>query len=203
MKKYLKLILLPIICVSLLVGCQGDKTQNLTKTTRLLYEELPKKEQYLLNVTGNQVLTYNFENLSKDKNYELNLIYEVYKDGEKTREDLITGIMKDEESAEIDTDSLIINLQENKIRYVLGHENGYVSGNIDIDENMDSHTQIHLTNDIDLELGSEVYLYHAMIGSDVSQMISLGTPIIKEDLDKVVKHNKENIFIKLSYKEIQ
>ncbi len=198
MKKLI--LIISLICAMLVVGCEDNTVKS--NKTELGYEELSKKEQYLFNVTGNDILMYNLKNLPKDKNYELNIIYEVYKNNKKVKEDIITGMRNNDSSKKIDSKTIIINLQEDKIRYVLGEENGYVSGSIDIDEKLKDYTQTYLTNNVDLELGKDVYIYHAASGESESSHMDLGVPIKKEKLDRVLKSNEDNILIKLTYKEI-
>lgn len=198
MKKLI--LIISLICAMLVVGCEDNNVKS--NKTELGYEELSKKEQYLFNVTGNNILMYNLKNLPKDKNYELNIVYEVYKNNKKVKEDIITRIHNDDSSEKIDSKSIIINLQEDKIRYLLGEENGYVSGSIDIDEKLKDYTQTYLTNNVDLELGKDVYIYHAANGESGSSHMNLGVLIEKDRLDRIIKSNEDNILIKLTYKEI-
>ena len=201
--KKLKLILLTLISVILLIVSQ--QIQN--NQTKLVYEELSKKENYLLTLTDNKVLMYNIKNLPKDKNYELTLMYEVYKNTEKVTERVITSILSDSTSEKTGAEeTLAINIQDDKIRFVLGEGSGYSSGSCNIEEKLANYLQSYLTKNIDLKLGTEVYIYHAVAStSGISSLNNaiLGTSIINTDkLNNILKDNEENIFIKLVYKEI-
>jgi hypothetical protein len=201
--KKLKLILLTLLSVILLIGC--EKIQN--NQTKLVYDQLSKKENYILNLTDNNVFMYNVKNLPKDKNYEFKLIYEVYKNSEKVNERVISSILSDNTKEKTDAERTIgINIKDDKIRFILGEDSGYSSGSCNIDEKLTSYAQSYLTKDIDLKLGTDVYIYHAVAntsgGSSTLDNSILGTPINRDELNNILKHNKENIFIKLAYNEI-
>lgn len=198
MKKKLKLILLTMISVVLLIGCK----QSQNNTTKLVYEKLSTKEEYLLNVTGNKVLMYNIKNFPKDKNYEITLVYEVYKNTEKVKEKMITSILSDNTCDKIDAETIAINIQPDKIRSVFGTDGGYGSGSYDLEEKLDNYSQSYLTNDINLKLGTEIYIYQARANISTLGSVNLGTSISSDELNNVLKNNEENIFIKLVYKEI-
>jgi len=143
MYKELKLILLTLISIMLLVGCQQTTKQEKIEIksndkTTISYEELSEKEQYMMTVTGNNVVMYNIKNLPKDKNYKIELFYEEYKKGEKIREDIIGGIYSDEEGPKIDSQVLTLNYQEDKIRFVFGEDGGYYSGLYEIKEKFET-----------------------------------------------------------------
>jgi len=204
MKKKLKLVLLTLISVILLIGCQPIQNNQ----TKLVYEKLSKKEDYLLNLTDNKVFMYNIKNLPKDKNYELKLIYEVYKNTEKVTERVITSVLSDNTSEKTGAEETIgINIQDDKIRYILGEDSGYSSGSCNIEEKLANYAQSYLTNDIDLKLGTGVYIYHAVASTSGESSLTLnngilGTPINTDVLNNILKDNEENIFIKLVYNEI-
>ena len=204
MKKKLKLVLLTLISVILLIGCQPIQNNQ----TKLVYEKLSKKEDYLLNLTDNKVFMYNIKNLPKDKNYELKLIYEVYKNTEKVTERVITSVLSDNTSEKTGAEETIgINIQDDKIRYILGEDSGYSSGSCNIEEKLANYAQSYLTNDIDLKLGTDVYIYHAVASTSGESSLTLnngilGTPINTDVLNNILKDNEENIFIKLVYNEI-
>ncbi|GAA0077673.1 hypothetical protein UT300005_20510 [Clostridium sp. CTA-5] len=202
MHKNFKLIILILVSALLLISCY--LTRN-TKT-ELVYKELSKNDTYLLNVTGNKVLMYDLKNLPKDKNYEITFMYEVYKNTEKIKEQIITGMLKDStcEKVENDNEIIVMNLQENKIKSLLGNDknNSYSSGECSIDENLFKYSFKYLTNNIDLSLGTEVYLFHATSSSSTRNFLQLGTHINQDELNDVLNENEENIFIKLIYKEV-
>lgn len=118
MKKKFKWILVCIIGVIGIIGCQFFTNTK----TKLVYETLSKREEYLLNLTGNRVMIYTIENLPKDKCYEIELVYEVYQDGKKVKEEIITGIRKDQISKKEEAQTIALNIQKDKIRYLLGRE---------------------------------------------------------------------------------
>lgn len=77
-----KLIILITVLITLIItGC----TQ--TKDFQIEPEELSKEQSELLTLMGNRVFKYKLKNLPNDKNYELKLVYEVYKDSEKIKEE--------------------------------------------------------------------------------------------------------------------
>lgn len=201
--KKLKLILLTLLSVILLIGC--EKIQN--NQTKLVYEELSKKENYILDLTENKVFMYNIKNLPKDKNYELKLIYEVYKNSEKVNSKVISSILSDNTKEKTGAERTIaINIKDDKIRFILGEDTGYSSGSCNLEEKLTNYAQSYLTRDIDLKLGTEVYIYHAVANtSRESASLNnsiLGTPINRDHLNNILKNNEENIFIKISYNEI-
>jgi len=200
--KKLKLILLTLISVILLIGSQ--QIQN--NQTKLVYEELSKKEDYLLNVTGNKVLMYNIKNLPKDKNYEIKLMYEVYKNAERVTESVLTGILSDNTSEKTGSEKTIaINIQGDKILCLLGEDRSYSSVSWNIEEKIANYSQSYLTKDIDLKLGTEVYIYHAMASTSGIYHLNndiLGRSINTDELNNILKDNEENFFIKLVYNEI-
>jgi len=203
MKKKLKLVLLTLISVILLIGCQ--QIQN--NQTKLVYEELSKKENYLLNLTDNKVFMYNIKNLPKDKNYEFKLIYEVYKNNEKVTERVITSILSDNKSEKTSAEETIaINIKDDKIRFILGDDSCYSSGSCNIEEKLANYAQSYLTKDIDLKLGTDVYIFNAVANtSSESSTLNnsiLGTSINTDELNNILKLNEKNIFIKFVYNEI-
>lgn len=203
MKKKLMLVLLTLIYLILLIGCQ--QIQN--NQTKLVYEKLSKKENYLLTLTDNKVFMYNIKNLPKDKNYELKLVYEVYKNTEKVTERVITSVRCDNTIKKTGAEETIgINIQDDKIRFILGEDSGYSSGSCNLEEKLANYAQSYLTMDTDLKLGTDVYIYHAVANtSSESSTLNnsiLGTPINTDKLNSILKDNEENIFIKLVCNEI-
>ncbi|MDK2563286.1 hypothetical protein QOZ84_06975 [Romboutsia sedimentorum] len=217
MYKKLKLLLLTLISIMMLVGCQQTQTENKIETKtdmqskdriNISYEKLSEKENSLLNVTGNNVVRYNIKNLPKDKKYKIELFYEEYKKGEKIREDSITGICNDDKSPKIESEFLTLNYQEDKIRFVFGENEGYASGVYEIKDKFEYSAQTYLCNDIDLELGKETYIYQASKGKiqgnqNYFDHIKLGEPIDKKSFDKIVKDSEGEVLVKLVYEEIK
>lgn len=203
---YKKIIAILFAVIVLLAGISNTKQGN--GDLNLEYEKLTEKEQYLLNVTGNKVAMYKLNGLPTDKKYEINWIYEVYKNGEKVKEEIITGIYKDEINNESKDKTLVLNYQEDKINSLLGEDGGFSSKSLDIENNVEYSGVIWLTNDITIELGTEIYLYHATTGRKtndkvVHEHITLGTPRSKKDIDEIVNSSEENVFIKMVYNEVK
>jgi hypothetical protein len=198
MVKKMKLILMCFMCLIGMVGCQLQRDA----TPKLVYEELSKREEYLLNLTGSKVLIYNLDDLPNNKNYEIELVYEVYEDGKKIKEEPIIALINDHTSEKILTKTIALNIQEDKIRYLLGSENGYASGKYDLEEELSKYSMAWLPDDIELNLGTEVYLCHAHSGNSTASTVTLGVPIDTNQLNKALHNNQTNIFIKLSFKEI-
>ena len=161
-----------------------------------------------MTLTDNKVLMYNIKNLPKDKNYELTLMYEVYKNTEKVTERVITSVRSDSTSKKTGAEETIgINIQDDKIRFILGEDSGYSSGSCNIEEKLANYAQSYLTMNTDLKLGTNVYIYHAVANtSSESSTLNnsiLGKSINTDKLNSILKDNEENIFIKLVYNEIQ
>lgn len=186
--------------VFLLVGCQNNN-EVMNNITKLVYEKLTDREKFILKSTVNEVMMFDLKNLPKDKNYELYLVYEVYYNTEKIKEEYITGILNDSTSGNIQIEKLIINIQENNIRYSYGNNQSYGSGTLKIEEDLKKYSQFFVTSDIELNSESEVYLYHATSAGEFSPK-NLGSQIDLDELDKLLKNSEVNVFVKLIYKEI-
>jgi hypothetical protein len=195
--KKLVLIFLALLSFTSFVGCQI--IQN--KGTELIYESLSEKEEHLLNLTGNKVLMYKLNNIPSDKEYEILLTYEVYEKDTKVKEETITGISKGSASDKSESRTIGINFQDNKIRYLLADEGAYASGSHDIEEDLTKYSHAFLTNNVDLTIGTEIYIYYANLGNSISS-IQLGAPIDLNVTKDILKDSESNVFIKLSFKEI-
>ncbi|MGL4344850.1 MAG: hypothetical protein ACRCTE_06620 [Cellulosilyticaceae bacterium] len=198
MLKKLKLLGICFIVGIAAIGCNPLASS----TTKLVSEELSQKEEYLLRLTGNRVLMYTLENLPKDKAYEIEVTYEVYQVGEKIKEQVITAMKTDKLGSKAKTETIALNIQQDKIIHLLGSGVGYASGSYDLEEDLSQYSCAWLTTDVDLELGTDLYIYHANSGRSTATSIALGRQATDEELNKVLKGNKVNIFIKLSFKEI-
>ncbi|MDZ5252184.1 hypothetical protein [Clostridium sp. LIBA-8841] len=195
--KKLRGIVFSLIPLLFLVGCESIEKNE----TKLVYEKLSQKEEYLLNLTDNKILTYKIENIPKDKSYEINLIYEVYREGKKIKEEIIMGSISEEGHEESKEKTLGINFKDgNKIRCVLGDEGTYSTASHDIEENLWEYVQAYFTNDITLEEGKSVYIYHANSGEYIQNSV-LGMNTDSNILNEILKNNEVNIFLKLSLKE--
>ncbi|MHC1746952.1 MAG: hypothetical protein AB9856_01015 [Cellulosilyticaceae bacterium] len=197
MKKKFKWMLVCILGVIGIIGCQFFVNTK----TKLVYETLSKREEYLLNLTGNRVMIYTIENLPKDTCYEIELVYEVYQDGKKVKEEIITRIIKDQISKKKEAQTIALNIQEDKIRYLLGRE-GSAKGEFDLEEDLGQYSRAWLTNDINLEMGTDIYILHANSGEMILDNHILGEPVSTQNLDETLKSAKTHVFLKLSFKKV-
>lgn len=197
MKKKIDIAVVILFSFMALVGCK----KLVNKETQLIYDPLSEKEEYLMDLTGNKVLMYKLKNLPEDKKYEILLTYEVYKNGEKAKDEQIAGMMKDNLGSDNKEEMLGINFQENKIRFILAHNGSYSSVVHEIEENFNWYSQTYFTENIDLPIGSEAYIYFATSEDSISSNI-LGVPIDSNKINDLIKDNESCIFIKLSFKEI-
>ncbi|CAH2212705.1 hypothetical protein [Tepidibacter aestuarii] len=197
MKKILVLFL-TLMCCTTFIGCQNIKNID----TELVYESLSDKEEYLFNLTGNRILMYKLKNIPNDKKYEFSLIYEVYENGKKVKEDSITSIMHDDISIESDIKTLGINLKSNQIRYILADKSATMSGSYEVKEDLSKYSKAALTNNTKLTLGTEIYIYYANSESSISGNLPLGVPIDSEVTREILKDNQSTVLIRLSFKEI-
>lgn len=187
MKKLM--ILITLLVTLIITGC----TQ--TKDFQIEYDELSEEQAKLLTLTGNRVYKYNLKNPPNDKNYELKLVYEVYKNNEKIKEKDIIGMAYGPTNEEINNIILEINIQDNKIRCISG-ENGEAYSSIDIDENIEELSHQYFTKTTKINLGDEIYLFHGLKGNNGLKVSDLGL-LSKEDKDSYIKDNELNVFLKL------
>lgn len=195
MKKLLLICL--ALCLIIITGCQ---VRN--ETTKLVTQDLSKREAYLLKLSGNNVLSYNLKNLPQDKDYELQVVYEVYREGEKLKEESIAGIYNDATCEKVKNDTIALNIQENKIRVLYGKD-GSASGIYDLEEDLSQYSQAWFGNTANLAIDGEVYIYHAHSGNSSRSTIPLGTEVTSEELNNILNANEDNIFIKIVFKEIR
>ena len=200
MKKLL-LVFLALISFTTFMGCEKIQSNTIKSATELVYESLSEKEEYLLNLTGNKVLMYKLNNIPGDKKYEILLTYEVYEKGEKVKEESIMGIMQDSPSGEMENKTIGINFQNGKMKTLVGSKSGYSSNSYDVEEDLSKYSQAFLVNDINLIIGTEVYIYYANSVNSISTSIPLGVPIDLNVTKDILKDSESNILIKLSFKE--
>ncbi|MGL4373377.1 MAG: hypothetical protein ACRCS6_06305, partial [Turicibacter sp.] len=154
--------------------------------TELVYEDLSQKEEYLLNLTGNKIFMYQLNNMPDDIAFEILFTYEVYVNGEKVKEDILSGIGQDTfDGYKIENQTIGINIQSNKIRTIFANDSSFSSGNYALEEDLTQYSQAFFTNTAKLTLGSDIYLYYATTDSSISTNIPLGVPInsdMKNDL---------------------
>ena len=124
MKKVLVLII--ILSTLIISGC--TKSENIT----IVYEEFTDEQMEVLSLTGNRAFKYDLKNLPTDKSYELNVVYEVYKNKEKVSEESLIGMAYGPTEDKIEDTKLSLNIQENNIRIMFG--GAYSS--LEIEENI-------------------------------------------------------------------
>ncbi|WP_302579522.1 hypothetical protein [Clostridium saudiense] len=190
MKKVL--VLIAILSALIISGC----TQNNYFTIKS--KEFTDEQNEILSLTGNRAFKYDLKNLPKDKNYELKIVYEIYKNKEKVKEEMIFGMAYGPTENKIEDTNLSINIQENKIKLMSG--GAYT--NLEIEEDISKLTNYYFSGNRKIDIGDEVYLFHANDGSSGLSMERLGF-LSKEDLDRLIEENKMNIFIKLVCEEIK
>lgn len=190
MKKVLALII--IFSTLIIGGC----TQNENFTIE--YEEFTDEQIEILSLTGNRAFKYELKNLPTDKSYELNVVYEVYKNKEKLSEETILGMAYGPTEDKIEDTNISLSIQENKIRIMFG---GAYS-NLDIDEDIFKLTNYYFNGARKFNIEDEVYLFHSNDGGYGLTMERLGF-LSKEELDSLLEKNEDNAFIKLVCKEIK
>lgn len=190
MKKVL--VLIAIFSALIISGC----TQNNYFTIKS--KEFTDEQNEILSLTGNRAFKYDLKNLPKDKNYELKIVYEIYKNKEKVKEEIIFGMVYEPTADKIEDTNLSINIQENKIRLM----SGVAYTNLEVEEDLSKLTNYYFSGNRKIDIGDEVYLFHANDGSSALSIDRLGF-LSKEDLNRLLEENKMNIFIKLACEEIK
>ena len=186
------LVLIVILSTLIISGCTQSK--NFTIESKDFTDE--QNEIFLL--TGSRAFKYDLKNLPKDKSYELNVVYEVYKNKEKVREESILGMVYEPVEDKIENTNISINIQENKIRVT----SGGAYSELETEEDIFRLSNYYFSGDpIKINIGDEVYLFHAIDG-DILTTESLGL-LSKEELDRLIEKNEVNIFIKLECEEIK
>ena len=189
MKKVL--VLIAIFSALIISGC----TQNNYFTIKS--KEFTDEQNEILSLTGNRAFKYDLKNLPKNKNYELKIVYEIYKNKEKVKEEIIFGMVYGPTEDKIEDTNLSINIQENKIRLM----SGVAYTNLEVEEDLSKLTNYYFSGNRKIDIGDEVYLFHANDSSSALSMDRLGF-LSKEDLNRLIEENKMNIFIKLACEEI-
>lgn len=186
------LVLIVILSALIISGCTQSK--NFIIESKDFTDE--QNEIFLL--TGSRAFKYDLKNLPKDKSYELKVVYEVYKNKEKVREENILGMAYEPVEDKIENTNISINIQENKIRVT----SGGAYSELETEEDIFRLSNYYFSGDpIKINIGDEVYLFHAIDG-DILTTESLGL-LSKEELDRLIEKNEVNIFIKLVCEEIK
>ncbi|NFQ50242.1 hypothetical protein FDG49_12095 [Clostridium botulinum] len=195
--KRLVLVLITLICFTTLIGCQKG-----ANNIKLLYEPLSEKEEYLLNLTENKILMYKLNNIPGDIKYHISLIYEVYKNTEKIKEEVIMDFMQDEPIGKIDNEKIGLNIKNNEIKFIYGNEGAYAFGSYNLEEDLSKYSKAFFMNNANLAIGTDIYIYHANLGKGIRMDIPLGMPVDSNDLNDLLKDSKYTVLIKLSCEEI-
>ncbi len=190
-------MLLTLISFTTLVGCQ-----KITNNIKLVYEPLSEKEECLLNLTENRILMYKLNNIPGDIKYHISLIYEVYKNTEKIKEEVITGFTQDEHSGKSENKKMGLNIQNNEIRFIWGKEGAYAIGSYNLEEDLSKYSKAFFMNNANLAIGTDIYIYYANLGDGISMDIPLGVPVDLNDLNDLLKDSEYTVLIKLSFEEI-
>lgn len=199
MKKII-VVMFTILAMITLIGCENLNGNS----TRLVYEKLSEKEERILNLTGNKVFLYEIKNIPKDMKYEISLEYELYKNGEKIKNEQIASISLDTRAGKSTNGTVGINIEEDVITSSIGIDGAYATWKYEVEENINEYSRSFLQNDVNLDIGSKVYICHASKGKNgEDRIISLGPIYDEETLKDIISYNEINIFIKLSLKEIK
>lgn len=188
MKKVLVLVM--ILSVLIISGCTQSKNFTID------YKEFTDEQNEILSLTGNRASKYDLKNLPNDKNYELKIVYEVYKTKEKVKEENILSMLYEPTKDKIEDTNISINIHENKIRIM----SGGAQANLEIEEDISKLTNYYFSGVRKINIGDEVYLFHGNDGGNCLARLGL---LSKEELDRLIKENEVNIFIKLVCKEIK
>ena len=186
------LVLIVILSALIISGC--------TQSKKFIIEskEFTDEQNEILSLTGNRAFKYDLKNLPKDKSYELKVVYEVYKNKEKVREENILGMAYEPVEDKIENTNISINIQENKIRVT----SGGAYSELETEEDIFRLSNYYFSEDpIKINIGDEVYLFHAADGEMLTTE-RLGL-LSKEELDRLIEKNEVNFFIKLVCEEIK
>ena len=186
------LVLIVILSALIISGCTQSKNFIIES------KEFTDEQNEIFLLTGSRAFKYDLKNLPKDKSYELKVVYEVYKNKEKVREENILGMAYEPVEDKIENTNISINIQENKIRVT----SGGAYSELETEEDIFRLSNYYFSEDpIKINIGDEVYLFHAING-DILTTESLGL-LSKEELDRLIEKNEVNIFIKLECEEIK
>ncbi|MGL5328725.1 MAG: hypothetical protein ACRDD7_05620 [Peptostreptococcaceae bacterium] len=161
--------------------------------------EFSKEEQEMLVLTGNRVFRYDIKNLP-DKKYELKVIYEVYKDNKKIKEEYMISMIEDSIEESVNNMSLGINILDEKIICAWGEDGTIASTNFEIKEDISKLGYTSFNNDTKINLDEDIYLFYASSGENGFKTTDLGS-LVESEKNELISDNKSNIFIKLVCEE--
>lgn len=168
---------------------------------KLKYEPLSEKEIRIFNLTGDRIAMYEINNIPEGKGIKIDISYEIYEGDVKIKEELLTGIATGGPTEKETDFKFGINIQENKIRSNINMDGAMSFSNKDIPFNLNEMSHGFLSEDREVKLGDEVYLFHGIKGSTFSPL-DLGVNIEEERFKEVLNRHEENFLIKLSIKEL-
>lgn len=185
------ILLITIFCTLIIGGCSQDKGFSIKS------KEFTDEQSEMLALTGNRAFKFELKNLPKDKKYEIKIVYELYKDNKKILEENIIGMGYVPTVEKVEDRNIAIAIEGNKIRAL---SDGLYS-NLDIEEDISKLTNYYFDGKRKINIGDEVYLFHANDNGHCASMDKLGE-LSNEELDNLISDNKLNVFIKLVCKEI-
>lgn len=185
------ILLITILCALIIGGCSQDKGFMIKS------REFTEEQNEVLALTGNRAFKFELKNLPKDERYELKIVYEVYKDNKKILEENIIGMGYGPTMEKVEDRNIAIGIEGNKIRAL----SDGVYSNLDIEEDISKLTNYYFDGDRKINIGDEVYLFHANDNGHSAPMDKLGQ-LSNEELDSIISDNKLNVFIKLICKPI-
>lgn len=184
MKKIL--VLITILGALIICGCSQDN--GFTMKSR----EFTDEQNEVLALTGNRAFKFQLKNLPKDNSYDLKVVYEVYKNNEKILEKEILAMGYGPTDEKIEDRNIAINIEANKIRVLSDGIYCY----LDIEEDLSKLTNYYFNGDRKINIGDEVYLFHANDNGSCAPMNKLGL-LSSEELGSIIADNEVNVFIKL------
>lgn len=187
-------LILTFMCLIMFTSSQQ------TKNIKLTYKPFSENEQYLLSLTNNKILMYDLKNLPTNKNYTITLIYEVYKNSEKIKDNIITQSLSDGSNEQVKSQTIGLNITSDQIRFLMATNSAYYNNKLDIDENLSECSQIFLSKNVDVQPGTDIYLYYATTSQTISDNL-IGNPIKEDTLTELIKDKKLHAFIKLRFEE--
>lgn len=186
------LLIITVVSTFIITGCTTGKGFEIEA------KEFTEEQNEVLVLTGSRAAKYELKNYPNDKNYELRIVYEVYNKKEKVKEEIITATLGEPTEEKIEDDTLLISIQDKKIRILKGGASSYM----DIDEDIHKLSNGYFAGATKIAMNDEIYLFQANSTGRFIPLDKLGV-ISKEELSKTLEANDTNIFIKLVYEEIK
>ena len=181
------------VILLLLAGCSQSKEFRIEPV------ELSDEQTQLLNVTGNRVSKYSLKNVPNDETYELKVVYEVYKKKEKIKDEEMMAMRMEPTNENIEDKELYLNIQDGKIRLIVGGAYAYM----DIEEDINKFGYSTLSKGKNINLGDEVYLFRGTTAENGISDIGSSGVMSNEEKEKFINDNEMSIFIKLVCEETE